>query len=58
MRVPCRTAHRSLVEGVSLTDSAFSDGGGYLADATGGIAVLLSDGSFPRGMTLRVTGRA
>jgi Lamin Tail Domain len=45
-----------LVECVSLTDSAFSDGGGYLADATGGIAVLLTDGSFPRGMTLRVRG--
>ena len=45
-----------LVQGVSLTDSAFSDGGGYLADATGGIAVLLSDGSFPRGMALRVQG--
>jgi Lamin Tail Domain len=45
-----------LLEGVSLADSAFSDGGGYLADATGGIAVLLSDGSFPRGMTLRVQG--
>jgi Lamin Tail Domain len=45
-----------LVEGVSLTDGAFSDGGGYLADATGGIAVLLDDGSFPRGMTLRVAG--
>ena len=45
-----------LVEGVSLTDSAFSDGGGYLSDATGGIAVLLSDGTFPRGMTLRVAG--
>ena len=45
-----------LVEGVSLADSAFSDGGGFLADATGGIAVLLSDGSFPRGMTLRVQG--
>ena len=41
---------------MSLADSAFSDGGGYLADATGGIAVLLSDGSFPRGMTLRVPG--
>ena len=36
-----------LVEGLSLTDSGFSDGGGYLADATGGIAVLLSDGTFP-----------
>jgi len=45
-----------LVQGVSLTDSAFSDGGGYLADATGGIAVLLSDGSFPRGMAVRVQG--
>jgi hypothetical protein len=48
--------HSVLVEGVSLTDSAFSDGGGYLADATGGIAVLLSDGSYPRGMVLRVQG--
>ena len=45
-----------LVEGVSLTDSAFSDGGGYLADATGGIAVMLTDGTFPRGMILRVRG--
>ncbi|HEX6475601.1 MAG TPA: lamin tail domain-containing protein [Candidatus Limnocylindria bacterium] len=45
-----------LVEGVSLTDGGFSDGGGYLADATGGIAVLLDDGSFSRGMTLRVQG--
>jgi hypothetical protein len=47
---------QALVEGVSLSDSAFSDGGGYLADATGGIAVLLSGGSFPRGMTVRVSG--
>jgi hypothetical protein len=45
-----------LVEGISLTDSAFTDGGGYLADATGGIAILLSEGTFPRGMTLRVSG--
>ena len=45
-----------LVEGLSLTDSGFSDGGGYLADTTGGIAILLSDGTFPRGMTLRVQG--
>ncbi|MDQ6682864.1 MAG: lamin tail domain-containing protein, partial [Chloroflexota bacterium] len=28
------------VIGVSLTDSSFSDGGGYLADPTGGIAVI------------------
>jgi uncharacterized protein YdeI (BOF family) len=45
-----------LVEGTSLTRSTFADGGGYLADATGGIAVLLSDGGFPRGVTLRVIG--
>ena len=44
------------VEGVSLTDSAFADGGGYLADASGGIAVLLGDGSFPRGQQVRVAG--
>lgn len=45
-----------LVEGVSLTAGAFSDGGGYLADATGGIAVLVTDGTFARGLTLRVQG--
>jgi hypothetical protein len=44
------------VEGVTLTASDFSDGGGYLADATAGIAVLVSDGSFGRGELLRVTG--
>ena len=38
------------VEGAAMTDSAFADGGGYLADGTAGIAVLLSDGSFPRGV--------
>jgi uncharacterized protein YdeI (BOF family) len=45
-----------LVEGTTLTDSTFADGGGYLADATGGIAILLSDNSFPRGVTIRVSG--
>ncbi|HYN63369.1 MAG TPA: lamin tail domain-containing protein, partial [Candidatus Limnocylindrales bacterium] len=45
-----------LVEGTSLTDSTFADGGGYLADTTGGIAILLSDGGFMRGMTVRVSG--
>jgi len=44
------------VEGVTLTDGAFNDGGGYLLDATGGIAVLVSDGTFDRGQHLRVTG--
>jgi hypothetical protein len=44
------------VTGVSLSASDFHDGGGYLADATGGIAVLITDGSFPRGIVLTVEG--
>lgn len=44
------------VEGVTLTASDFTDGGGYLVDATAGIAVLVTDGSFSRGQLLRVTG--
>jgi hypothetical protein len=44
------------VEGVTLTDGRFAEGGGYLADATGGVAVLVTDGTFPRGVLLRVTG--
>jgi hypothetical protein len=44
------------IEAVTLTDGSFVDGGGYLADETGGIAVLLSDGTFPRGVLLRATG--
>ena len=45
-----------LVEGVALTDGDFTDGGGYLADGSAGIAVLLSDGTFARGQLLRVAG--
>lgn len=44
------------VEGVALTAGDFADGGGYVADATAGIAVLVSDGNFSRGQLLRVTG--
>jgi hypothetical protein len=44
------------VEGVALTASDFTDGGGYLVDATAGIAVLLTEGTFARGELLRVTG--
>ncbi|MGH2457024.1 MAG: lamin tail domain-containing protein, partial [Candidatus Limnocylindria bacterium] len=47
---------RVTIEAVSLTDGAFSEGGGYVADLTAGIAVLVADGTFPRGATLRVTG--
>lgn len=44
------------VEGTALTASNFHDGGGFLADASGGIAVLLDEGSFARGDLLRVMG--
>jgi hypothetical protein len=44
------------VVGVSLTDSAFTEGGGYLGDGTGGIAVMVTNGTFPRGMAVLVTG--
>jgi hypothetical protein len=43
--------------GYSLTDSAFSEGGGYLSDADAGIAVLLSSGEFGRGARLAITGQ-
>src|SRR5688572_1043555 len=44
------------IEGTALTASDFTDGGGYVADASGGIAVLLDGGSFARGDRLRVQG--
>ena len=44
------------IEGSALTASDFTDGGGYLADASGGIAVLLDGGSFARGDTVNVRG--
>ena len=44
------------VEGDALTASDFTDGGGYLADASGGIAVLLDGGSFARGEHLVLSG--
>ncbi|HEY7738838.1 MAG TPA: hypothetical protein VIC63_07435, partial [Candidatus Limnocylindria bacterium] len=45
-----------VVTGITLSASDFTEGGGYLADATGGVAVLLGDGSFPRGVELIVRG--
>jgi Lamin Tail Domain len=45
-----------VVAGTSLTGSDFYDGGGYVADATGGIAVLVEGGTFPRGVGLVVAG--
>ena len=44
------------IEGVALTGSGFHDGGGFVADASGGIAVLVTDGAFTRGTLLRITG--
>jgi hypothetical protein len=44
------------VEGVALTASDFTDGGGYVVDATAGIAVLVADGAYARGELLRVSG--
>jgi hypothetical protein len=45
-----------VVAGVATTSSDFTEGGGYLADATGGIAVLLSGGTFARGDALVISG--
>lgn len=44
------------IEGVALSASDFTDGGGYLADPSGGIAIILGDGAFARGELLRITG--
>jgi hypothetical protein len=44
------------IEGVTLTGSDFHDGGGFVADPTGGIAVLLAGGMFSSGEMVRVTG--
>lgn len=44
------------IEAVALTASGFQDGGGFVADATGALAVLVSDGTFARGELLRITG--
>jgi hypothetical protein len=44
------------IEGVAITGSDFADGGGHVADDSGGLAVLVSDGSFGRGDRLRVSG--
>ena len=44
------------IRGIALTGSAFGDGGGYVADATGGIAVLITGASFDRGQVVEVAG--
>lgn len=44
------------ISGVALTRSDFNDGGGYVADGTAGIAVLLEDGAFSRGDAITISG--
>lgn len=44
------------IEGTALTDSAFTDGGGFVADDSGGIAVLVTGATFARGDRLRLAG--
>lgn len=44
------------IEATALTGSAFAEGGGYVADESGGIAILLGSGSFERGARIRVRG--
>ena len=52
----CPTGARVTIEGVALTGSDFHDGGGFVTDASGGIAVLVDGGAYGRGAQLRVTG--
>ena len=44
------------IEATALTASDFHDGGGFVADASGGIAVLVEDSAIARGERLRITG--
>lgn len=44
------------IEATATTASDFSDGGGYVADETAGIAVIVDGGGFARGERLRLTG--
>ena len=45
-----------VVAGVAVTDSAFTEGGGYLTDATAGIAVLVDGATFTRGSRVLISG--
>lgn len=60
--VPIATARalpdgtEATIEGVALTGSGFSDGGGYVADAGAGVAVIVSGATFERGERLRLSG--
>ena len=44
------------IEAAALTAEDFHDGGGFVADVTGGIAVIAADGTFMAGDRVRITG--
>ncbi|HET8776060.1 MAG TPA: hypothetical protein VFN76_00230, partial [Candidatus Limnocylindria bacterium] len=44
------------VEGIVIAGTDFHDGGGFVADATGGMALIVADGSVARGQLVRITG--
>jgi hypothetical protein len=44
------------IEATALTASDFHDGGGFVADSSGGIAVILDGASFARGDLVRISG--
>ena len=46
----------ALVEALALSGSDFTDGGGYVADGSGGIAVIVTGAAFARGERLRLSG--
>jgi hypothetical protein len=45
-----------VVAGVAITNSDFTEGGGYLTDATAGIAVLVDGATFNRGSSVLISG--
>ncbi|MGH3371941.1 MAG: hypothetical protein ACRDPR_18280, partial [Nocardioidaceae bacterium] len=45
-----------VVAGVAVTSSDFTEGGGYMTDATAGIAVLVDGAAFSRGSSLLISG--
>lgn len=47
---------RATIEGLALTGSTFTDGGGYIWDGTAGIAVLVTGAAFERGEVIRASG--
>jgi Lamin Tail Domain len=47
---------RVTVEATAIASSNFHDGGGFVADVSGGVAVIVDGGAFSRGERLRISG--